>query len=182
MKSTLMTVAAALATVGLAGEARATHPRPVNANDIRLVSSWYQKYLGREVDQVGLKCWTVELSKGHNAEAGILGSEEYYLRFGATPESFIFSLYVNVLSREPAYHEVQGWVCRLGQLGGNRTTMACEFLKAAATEIALRAAPPAPPAIYQPVPPPVYQQPPPNFAPPPPGYFPQQPKTLPYAP
>jgi hypothetical protein len=145
--------ATALIAVALAGNAaQANCPRPVTAEHIRLVSTWYQKYLGRDVDQLGLQCWTTALSKGGDAEAGILGSQEYYLRFGATPESFVFSLYINVLSREAAPNEVAGWVCRLQQLKCNRTALAAEFLRAAATEIALRAAPPPPPG-YTPPPP-----------------------------
>jgi hypothetical protein len=159
MKSLLTSLAVLVALGGIASEAEATHKRarPVTADDIRLVASWYQKYLGRDPDQGGLMGWACELARGGNVEAGILSSEEYYLRFGATPESFVFSLYVNVLSREPDFKEVQGWVCRWKQLGCNRGALACEFLRAAANEIALRAAPP--PVIYQPVPP-AYQPPP----------------------
>jgi hypothetical protein len=40
--------------------------------------------------------------------------------------------------------EVQSWVCRLQQLGCNRTALAEEFLRAATKELALRAVPLAP--------------------------------------
>jgi Domain of unknown function (DUF4214) len=151
MRYALFVVAATLVVIGLtSSEVEATVRRRVTPEDIRLVSAWYQKYLGRDVDAVGIQCWTQELRRGGNAEAGILGSAEYLARHGSSAEGFVVGLYVEVLGRDPAFHEVQVWICRLQNLGCNRVRLAEEFLRAATSEIAQRACSPAPPVIYQP--------------------------------
>jgi hypothetical protein len=119
------------------------------------LDSWYRRYLGRPVDQTGLEAWLPQLAK-INVEAAILGSPEYYNRNGGTPEGFVTGLYVDVLGRQPAPSEVQGWLVRLQQLGWDRTALAGDFLPAAATELSLRG---QPQPGYQPAVPPIVQPP-----------------------
>jgi hypothetical protein len=159
MRYAFAKLAAVLLTVGtLATEANAQGYPPTSQDpNVQLVDSWYRRYLGRPVDQVGLNSWLPYLNTT-NCEAGILGSWEYLNRNGGTAEGFVTGLYVDVLGRQPAVNEVQGWVVRLQQFGGDRTALADEFLRAAATELSLRGQAP-PVATYQPVVPPVvYQQ------------------------
>ena len=71
-------------------------------DDTQLVESWYQRYLGRGSDPGGLNNWVWQLRSGmppDAVEACILGSDEYYVRHGQTPESFVAGLYQDVLSR-----------------------------------------------------------------------------------
>jgi hypothetical protein len=154
--------AALIALTLMATPAEATRPRPVGPQDICAVNLWYQRYLGRDADAVGIATWTSELCRGHNAEAGILGSEEYLQRHGGTPDGFVVGLYFEVLNRPPGLNEVQGWVCRLQQLKCNRVRLAEEFLRASKTELAQRC--PCPPVVTSP---PVFM--PGTFTPPPPG-------------
>src|SRR5262249_10328564 len=74
MKYFLTSLVLAAASLGLAATEAQAQPapcamRPLTSEDIRLVSEWYRRYLGREVDAQGLKCWTDELRKGRDAEA-----------------------------------------------------------------------------------------------------------------
>jgi len=153
MRYLLSAIAAALVSCGVfalgadaAGQYRSQYGT-IN-DDARLVASMYEHYLGREPDATGLQGWMQELRRGRNVEAAILGSDEYLQRHGSSMEGFIAGLYVDVLSRQPAWNEVQGWVQRLQQQGFNREAMAADFLNAAAAELATRGVqPPAP--IYQ---------------------------------
>ena len=120
----------------------------------QLVQSWYARYLGRQADPSGLSIWVQQVrSFGPvQAQAGILGSDEYYARHGYRPEGFVHGLYADVLGRTASRRESHSWVSRLTVDGGNRTQLAQEFL--AAAQPALAPQPLAPAPVYGP--PPVY--------------------------
>lgn len=115
-----------------------------------LVESWYQRYLGRCAEPAGLQGWVCVIQRNGPlaAEAGILSSDEYFLRNGCTPEGFVTGLYVDVLGRVPAAFEVKSWLCHWN---GDRCKLAKSFLCAAQRELALRAAAPPPPAPPPPI-------------------------------
>jgi hypothetical protein len=158
MRYAFASLTAALLGLGIQGTdagAQTVYRASSQDSGVQLLDSWYRRYLGRPVDQNGLQSWLAQLGN-MNVEAAILGSPEYYDRHGDTPEGFVTGLYVDVLGRQPAAQEVQGWLVRLAQLGGNRTALADDFLRAAATELSLRG---QPQANYQPAVPPIVQQP-----------------------
>ena len=151
MRYAIGMITAALLTVGIAAgkaDAQVVYRTQPAQDDAAVVAMWYQKYLGRDPDASGLQAWVQELRRGGRVEASILGSDEYYVRHGNVPEGFVTGLYVEVLGRQPSVDEVQGWLVRLGQLGGDRTTLADEFLRAAQYELSLRSGAPAQPT-YQ---------------------------------
>jgi hypothetical protein len=93
-----------------------------------LVDSWYRTYLGRAPD-TGMSGWVGELNQGTPADrvlASILGSDEYYLRAGSTPQGFITQLYQQVLQRAPTPTELSYWVQRMYTT--DRTTIADAIL------------------------------------------------------
>jgi hypothetical protein len=130
-----------------AGSVRAQSYEPA-----QLVQSWYTRYLGRQADPGGLSVWVQQVrSFGPvQAQAGILGSDEYYARHGYRPEGFIQGLYVDVLGRTPSRREMHSWVSRLGFDGGNRTQLAQEFLTSAQPALAQQALAPVPASAYNP--------------------------------
>jgi hypothetical protein len=154
MKTLIPAIAALGVTLGLAGaEARAACP------EAEVIHGWYQRYLGRPADAVGLHSWSHRLHCGaplEEVQAGILASEEYFCRHGHSAPGFVAGLYANVLGRAAADHEIHHWVCQLAQCGC-RKRLALDFLCAARVELAQRAGPVVVPA-YAPirtVPPPV---------------------------
>ncbi len=93
-----------------------------------LVDSWYRTYLGRPADP-GMSGWVAQLNQGVPADrvlAGILGSDEYYMRSGSTPQGFITQLYSNILQRPPTPAELDYWVRRMYTT--DRTTIADAIL------------------------------------------------------
>jgi len=80
-----------------------------------LVDSWYRTYLGRAPDPA-MAGWVAQLNQGTPADrvlSSILGSDEYYLRAGSTPQGFITLLYSDILQRAPTAAEVNYWVGRM---------------------------------------------------------------------
>jgi hypothetical protein len=165
MKTWLTTGVALTAALALgAAPARA-------CDDYRLiVKQTYEQYLHRCPDRDGMEAGVCGLRRGMSVEAyqaAVIGSDEYYRLHGCSPRGFVVGLYEDVLGREPACDEVRGWLCNLDRCGC-RATLARQFLCAAQRELALRAAPEAPPSFD---PPPVpYDPPSRRFTPPPPGY------------
>jgi len=144
-------IAATLMVLGMAvSSANAAQYGTPTSNDVNMISTWYQKYLGRAPDTLGLQGWIEQLRQGVDVQGGILGSDEYYIRHGSTPESFIAGLYVEVLGRQPSLDEVRGWVITFQQMGYDRTALACQFLHDAATELAQRGLPQAYAPSYTP--------------------------------
>jgi len=93
-----------------------------------LVEYWYNKYLGRAGDPT-MATWVNSLSQGTPADqvlTGIIASDEYYRRAGATPEGFIARLYSDVLGRTPNVTELDFWVRRM--YTEDRPTLIMEFL------------------------------------------------------
>lgn len=85
----------------------------------RLVKSWYQTYLGREALASEEQGWVAALGGGVTEElalAGILGSQEFYNRAGATlgtvatDESFVGVLFQRFLGRTAGASEVASFI------------------------------------------------------------------------
>ena len=129
------------------GSARAQSYDPA-----QLVQSWYARYLGRPADPNGLSIWVQQVRAygPAQAQAGILGSDEYYARRGYRPEGFVQGLYADVLGRSASRREIHSWVSRFWADGGNRVQLAQEFLAAAQPALARQAS--APPPVYVPAP------------------------------
>src|SRR5262245_8235559 len=82
------------------------------ANPETLVRAWYRQYLGRDPDPSGLQSWVAALLQGNQPEAvlaTILGSEEYLLRSGGTPEGFVQNLFKDLTGRRPSQAEFDYW-------------------------------------------------------------------------
>jgi hypothetical protein len=80
--------------------------------DAAVVQSWYDRYLGRLPDRSGLETYVGQLQAGvHPSElqARILGSEEFYRRWGSNPNGFINGVYRTALGRVPSRQEVWYW-------------------------------------------------------------------------
>ncbi len=157
MKSFIVPIAVGLFALAAVALAPATAQAQTVATDDALITSLYQRYLGRNPEAAGLQGWLKELRRGRNVEAAILGSDEYLTRQGSTADGFVKGLYVDVLKRQPRADEVQGWLVRLQQDGNDREVLAGEFLVAAQTELATRTEVLPPPLL----PPPTTSQPPP---------------------
>jgi hypothetical protein len=122
-------------------------------DDAQLLDAWYRHFLGRPADQEALRAWLDQMRRGNylGVEAGILGSDEYFMRNGNTHEGMIIGFYNDVLNRRPSQDEVRTWMSRLRQIGWDRTALATDFLNAAQSELALRN---GLPQVYQPTFPP----------------------------
>jgi hypothetical protein len=84
-----------------------------------IIGGYYQQYLGRDIDQAGLKYWTdVWRSSGgpEQVQAGIIASPEYYATAGRlyanlSPDAaWVTALYNNVLGRSPDEQGLAYWV------------------------------------------------------------------------
>jgi Domain of unknown function (DUF4214) len=110
------------------------------------VRLWYRKFLGRDPDPAGIQRYVGLLRQGASpldSEAELLGSDEYFNRYGQNVEAFIAGLYTDVLGRPPLGHELRGWLETYRQLGGNRQILARQFLGQAGVQIENNPAPPA---------------------------------------
>jgi hypothetical protein len=118
-------------------------------DDAQLLDAWYRHFLGRPADAEAFRAWLGQMRQGNYlaVEAGILGSDEYFMRNGNTPEGMIIGFYTDVLNRRPSQDEVRTWMSRLRQIGWDRTALATDFLNAAQAELALRN---GLPPVYQP--------------------------------
>lgn len=84
-----------------------------------LITDAYLSYLDREPDPAGLADWLQRMRAGltiQQLEAGFVGSPEYFARSGGTNESFVQTLYWDLLGRPCAQDEFYYWLGRL--LGG----------------------------------------------------------------
>jgi hypothetical protein len=96
-----------------------------------LVASWYQRYLRRHPDPIGIRSHVRELARGTPVdfvEASILGSDEYWLRSGGTPEAFIVAMYRDVVGIHPPLGDLRYWVDRYLRTG-SRHLLALRFLQ-----------------------------------------------------
>jgi hypothetical protein len=108
--------------LGQSGVANAIAHSPESLK--RIVDGLYLKFLGRAADAGGEAGFIGFLQQGGTIEQAInifLSSDEYFNRvkdtFGDTQQSFIQSLYNNLLGRHAPGTEVQGWVSALPSLG-----------------------------------------------------------------
>jgi len=92
------------------------------------VAQWYQRFLGRQPDPYA-GGWVTALQSGQNPEqvlAGILGSQEYYLRTGGTPRAFVNGLYADLAGRAPTPQEESYWTRQVHSR--SREDVAYDFL------------------------------------------------------
>jgi len=94
-----------------------------------LVSAWYQRYLGRDMDP-GASGWIDQVRIGADPSTvlcRILASDEYYQRGGATPSGFVERLYVDVADRRPSREEMDSTLNRMASV--DRQGVAYEMLR-----------------------------------------------------
>jgi len=145
---------AALMTLGFTGPQAEAQPRPREPSPTEVVKSWYRHFMGREPDAQGLQdhVWHIQNGTSYrDVLANFLGSDEYYVRKGSTPEGFITGLYRDVLRRSPSSAELQTQLDGLYRVQ-TRNEFARNFLIASDYEKAnrvittpARVAPPPPP-------------------------------------
>lgn len=130
----LRSLAALAFLAALAPAATAQLPRDTALE--QAVRTWYLQYFNREPEPDGLRGWTQNLRDGmsvEEAQAHLLGSDEYYGLHGARPRRFVRGLYQDVLGYDPRPEEAEYWFERLGQFGADgvnqRTALAAEFLQ-----------------------------------------------------
>jgi hypothetical protein len=91
-------------------------PQPYPTNDPQaLVESWYERFLHRNAE-LAAAGWVEALRRGQSPEqtlSSILGSDEYYLRNGSTPQGFIQGLFVDLTGRQPAPAQMDAWLRRV---------------------------------------------------------------------
>jgi hypothetical protein len=105
-----------------------TVPGTIPQNADALVRSWYQRFLGRDVSP-GYYGWVNALNSGSSAStvlSEILGSDEYYVRAGGTPEGFVQALYRDVAGRPPTAPEMRSMLPRVAY--GKRNDVAYTLL------------------------------------------------------
>jgi len=111
MKRLIIIAALALLVVPLPGAAQ--YPPSYGYNDPeQMVQGWYRQFLGRNAD-AGASAWIEQLRSGQQPEAvlaGILGSSEYYLRAGGTPDHFVRRLHMDLTGRSPNPRELNFWM------------------------------------------------------------------------
>ncbi len=110
-------------------------------NSAEFVRSLYQRYLQREPSSNELTQWVWAFQKGTtltDAQVTFLSSEDYFVRQGRNPQTFITSLFGEVLNRAPSQQEVTAWMDRLTAHRGAREKLVPEFLQAAQQETAQR--------------------------------------------
>jgi uncharacterized protein (TIGR03118 family) len=83
-----------------------------------VVTPNYGQLLGRTPDPAGLAFWVNAMQAGlsdHQFEADLLASQEFYLRAGGTPASFVDALYADVLGRGADPAGKAFWLAQLAQ-------------------------------------------------------------------
>ena len=120
-------------TLLIAAPSFAQYPAPwqqtLPQGQAAVVRNWYLRFLNREPDPQGAAGWTNALLQGKppaQVLAGILGSQEYYLKGGGAPEGFIVVLYRDLFFRDPSNPELVHWTRRLALRG--TTEVAYELL------------------------------------------------------
>jgi hypothetical protein len=100
-------------------------------NEPAAVSSWFQKYLGRQPSPQALNFWTNELRRGvppARVRAAILGSDDYYVANGRSDEGFMVGLFRDVAGRPTSVSEVRHQIARLREKTGTRAAFAEDFI------------------------------------------------------
>jgi hypothetical protein len=96
-----------------------------------LLNSWYERYLGRSIDQGALQTYSRMLRQGDSPEqiqGLILGSDEFWRLSGGTPEGFVTRLYQVFTGRNPNLRERGTWTGQLARNLRNRSLTAVQFL------------------------------------------------------
>ncbi len=108
-----------LITIALIGVLAAAAPafgqRGTPGNGTSLVEGWYHHFLHREPDRAAWT-WIDALQRGQAPEVVLsqfLASPEYYVRAGGTRQSFIDTIYRDVIGRPPTAGEMNFWYPRL---------------------------------------------------------------------
>jgi hypothetical protein len=81
-----------------------------------VVTGWYQRFLHRDPDAVGLNDKAQDLVRTNDPAwvlATIVGSDEYYRNAGYDPASFIRTLFRDITGREPGPRELNAYLARL---------------------------------------------------------------------
>jgi hypothetical protein len=82
-----------------------------------VITTAYQRYLGRGPDNTGLASWLVQMRHGltdEHLEAGFIGSGEYIQSHGGAGTGWVQGMYQDLLGRTPAQAEVDHWLQVLG--------------------------------------------------------------------
>lgn len=96
---------------------------------VAAIRGWYVEYLQREPEPAGLQYWRNKLDRGYSlrrVQAGILSSDEFWEMAGATPQTYVQTLFRVVLRRDPSYDELLRWSRRAARW--DRTDVALDFL------------------------------------------------------
>jgi hypothetical protein len=108
-----------------------------HSGEAEIVQGWYQKYLKRNADPPSLYQFASQLRQGVpqvEIQGTILGSDEYFNRYGRRPDDFIRGLYADALDRRAGNPEIRVWVQRLRDVNGDRSELAKRFLRSAESE------------------------------------------------
>ncbi|CAN5307131.1 hypothetical protein BH10PLA2_BH10PLA2_17080 [soil metagenome] len=108
-----------------------------HSGEAEIVQGWYQKYLKRNADPPSLYQFASQLRQGVpqvEIQGTILGSEEYFNRYGRRSDDFIRGLYADALDRRAGNPETRVWVQRLREVNGDRSELAKRFLRSAENE------------------------------------------------
>jgi hypothetical protein len=130
-------VVVALAGVGFLAPNVQASPR----QDVAFVANCYRQYLQRDPEPGGLRGWVDQLRGGASRDhvrAGILASDEYYMLQGGSDREFVIGLYRDVLGRDAARQEVDGWVQAIREHGGDRRDVTSDFVIGAREELRRR--------------------------------------------
>lgn len=95
-----------------------------------LVQGAYGRFLGRPAEAAGLAGWVALMGRGltiERLEAGIISSPEAYAEAGGRDRPWVAALYRQVLGRDGADAELDGWTAELGR-DGDRHRLAMGFL------------------------------------------------------
>jgi len=95
----------------------------------QMVADWYQRFLGRPLDPQG-SVWIEGIKSGQQPEAvlaQILGSTEYYIRAGSSPQGFVRRLHIDLTGRPPGPSETRAWAAQVYH--GDRQDVAYQMLQ-----------------------------------------------------
>jgi len=84
-----------------------------------LIAGWYRTYNGREIRQDELNKWMNDLNKGMPLEevyASVLGGDEWYIRTGSNPASWVAST-LEALGQRSDGRALDSWLDRLRRRG-----------------------------------------------------------------
>src|SRR5262249_53391004 len=77
------------------------------------IMGWFNQYLGRPTDDASLITFTNFIKGGatlNQALTEVLASQEYFANHGGTAAGFVQGLYRDLLHRDPAGGEADGWI------------------------------------------------------------------------